>query len=41
MAEGQDEGYAITFASAAAAQRCALADVPTRRDVIRFLEGRG
>jgi len=41
MAEGQDEGYAITFASAAAAQRCALAEVPTRRDVIRLLEGRG
>lgn len=41
LAEGQDEGYAITFAAAAAAQRCALGDVPTRRDVIRLLEGRG
>lgn len=41
LAEGQDEGYAITFASAAAAQRCALGEVPTRRDVIRLLEGRG
>jgi sulfofructose kinase len=40
LAEGQDEGYAITFASAAAAQRCALGEVPTRRDVIRLLEGR-
>jgi sulfofructose kinase len=40
LAEGQDEGYAITFASAAAALRCALGEVPTRRDVIRLLEGR-
>lgn len=40
LAEGQDEGYAITFASAAAAQRCALGEVPTRRHVIRLLETR-
>jgi sulfofructose kinase len=38
LAEGQNEAFALTFASAAAAQRCALGDVPRRIDVIRFLE---
>jgi sulfofructose kinase len=40
LAEGQDEAFALTFAAAAAAQRCALAEVPRRRNVIRFLEHR-
>jgi sulfofructose kinase len=40
LAEGQDEAFAVTFAAAAAAQRCALAEVPRRRDVIRLLEHR-
>lgn len=40
LAEGQDEGFALVFAAAAAAQRCALAEVPRRRDVIRLLEHR-
>ena len=40
LAEGQDEAFAMTFASAAAAQRCALGEVPRRADVIRFLERR-
>ncbi len=40
LAEGEDETYALTFAAAAAAQRCALAEVPRRADVIRLLERR-
>lgn len=38
LAEGQVEASALTFASAAAAQRCALAEVPRRDDVARLLE---
>jgi sulfofructose kinase len=37
LAEGRDEAYALTFASAAGAQRCALAEVPRRSDVIELL----
>lgn len=37
LAEGQDELAALTFAAAAAAQRCALAEVPRRDDVTRLL----
>ena len=41
LAEGYDEGYALAFASAAGAQRCALAEVPRRSDVISLLGRRG
>ena len=41
LAEGHDETYALAFASAAGAQRCALAEVPRRSDVLPLLEGRG
>jgi len=37
LAEGQGEQAALTFAAAAAAQRCALAEVPRRGDVTRLL----
>jgi len=40
LAEGRGEEAALAFASAAAAQRCALAEVPRRDDVIRLLKGR-
>jgi sulfofructose kinase len=39
LAEGRDEGYALAFASAAGAQRCALAEVPRRSDVVDLLRG--
>lgn len=41
LAEGRNEAFALAFASAAGAQRCALADVPGRADVVRLLEHRG
>jgi len=37
LAEGHDEAYALAFASAAGAQRCALAEVPRRSDVVSLL----
>lgn len=40
LTEGQDEVEALRFASAAAALRCNLAEVPQREDVLRLLEGR-
>ena len=41
LAEGHDEAYALAFASAAGAQRCALAEVPRRGDVVSLLGRRG
>lgn len=41
LAEGNDEAYALAFASAAGAQRCALGEVPRRSDVLPLLEHRG
>jgi len=41
LAEGQAEDAALVFASAAAAQRCALGDVPRRSDVTPLCRGRG
>ena len=41
LAEGQDEEAALVFACAAAAQRCALGDVPRRGDVTALCEARG
>ena len=41
LAEGHDEMYALAFASAAGAQRCALAEVPRRSDVVSLLGRRG
>jgi sulfofructose kinase len=38
LAEGQAEDAALVFASAAAAQRCALGDVPRRSDVAPLCE---
>jgi sulfofructose kinase len=38
LAEGRDERSAAVFAAAAAAQRCALAEVPTRAQVDQLLE---
>jgi sulfofructose kinase len=41
LGEGMDEASALTFASAAAAQRCALAEVPRREEVVRLLGAGG
>jgi sulfofructose kinase len=41
LAEGHNEAYALALASAAGAQRCALAEVPRRSDVVPLLGRRG